>query len=684
MSTLTIALLPLVAVGALIVAASLLGRPPRRYTLNLFVGLLLLVYFLATSALGIFWVAAQELPVFDVHYLFGYLTLILVLVHVTINWRPLLNYARKLAPRAALSGRRRFRPTIRVAATIVGLGAVATVGYWYGHGKGATTIRVLGAPTASVAAGQSPEHGGAVRPASAIGRQLIDPDDGPPQGVADYFHTRTAYTHAILSQKWEPLNWDEAPSVYKEYETGEVHSLPSEFVTVDVPTGTAIDRRRRRVDGLASVDISIAQLSTLLHLTNGKTKSITRPMRSDLALRSAPSAGALYPTVTYVLVRQVSDLTPGLYHYDVRRHALRLLRDNPEIIDRLAEMSGSDQLLRDASLVLVFTADFYRSAFKYKERSWRYSLLDTGHVALNAMAAAAALGWASQPIGRFDDGAVNALLGLKEGREEALLLVPVGAAADAGPEPGEWAFEASPKIADGGPVADIISIGQGMTRLARAGAQRAMRFRVPAYLEPRFPRRPQALAPPTELGAPLFETIQKRRSRRNWESRGMTPAALSSLLYHSYGLRNGAGDPSVEHSRALRFYVVILEAGDAEPGVYEYLRNEHALSLVKPGRFRNEVYTSNLYQELARDAGLLVVLTIDRQAMVSPDGDRGYRYAALDAGMIGEQIYLQSVALGLGTCGIGAFFDGDIAELVGIDPVEEHVLYTLAVGVPSE
>ncbi len=60
-------------------------------------------------------------------------------------------------------------------------------------------------------------------------------------------------------------------------------------------------------------------------------------------------------------------------------------------------------------------------------------------------------------------------------------------------------------------------------------------------------------------------------------------------------------------------------------------------------------------------------------------GARGYRYAMLTAGRMGERLYLTATALGLGCCGIGAFYDWEAAELLGLNP-KSRLLYLVAVG----
>jgi len=191
------------------------------------------------------------------------------------------------------------------------------------------------------------------------------------------------------------------------------------------------------------------------------------------------------------------------------------------------------------------------------------------------------------------------------------------------------------------------------------------------------------LPPATAAGAPLGRTIENRRSRRSWQARGMTPQELSSVLFYSFGQSDGRPDPSIEENHALRVYLIILNVDGIAPGLYVYLREPHALSLLKKGAFSERAYVGTLMQELARDPAALIVKTVDAARMECPDGARGYRYALMDAGMVGGQIYLQTEALGLGTCGIGGYLDDDFSRLCGLDPDREHVVYISAIGAPE-
>ena len=81
----------------------------------------------------------------------------------------------------------------------------------------------------------------------------------------------------------------------------------------------------------------------------------------------------------------------------------------------------------------------------------------------------------------------------------------------------------------------------------------------------------------------------------------------------------------------------------------------------------------------------MFVLAIERATFAAdPSGPaRGYRHAFIEAGLVGERIYVEAGARGLGVCAVGAFYDAEAAALVAIDPEREWVVHFAALGVPS-
>jgi SagB-type dehydrogenase family enzyme len=145
--------------------------------------------------------------------------------------------------------------------------------------------------------------------------------------------------------------------------------------------------------------------------------------------RTAPSAGALYPIETYLVVSDVSDLNPGIYHYSVQKHELETLKKG-KFTREMVRAGMGQEMLRKAAVTFVWTAIFERSKWKYRQRAYRYVYLDTGHIAENLALAATSLGLGSCQIGALFDDEVNLIIGVDGIEESVLYMSTVGQPAD--------------------------------------------------------------------------------------------------------------------------------------------------------------------------------------------------------------------------------------------------------------
>jgi SagB-type dehydrogenase family enzyme len=231
------------------------------------------------------------------------------------------------------------------------------------------------------------------------------------EGIGDRFQEETKYERDKLPVGY--LDWKKRPGPYKEYPDAPKVKLPAPEREGGKPVWETIKRRRSLRDFGAS-PMSAADLSQILWGCQGETKVV-----GGYALRTAPSAGALYPIETYVSVQKVVGVDPGIYHYGVKEHALEQLRAG-DFREALAGAALDQGFLAEAAVVFAWTAVFGRSKWKYKERAYRYVYLDAGHIAQNAALAAVALGLGSCQVAALYDDEVNALLGV-DGKEESIL-----------------------------------------------------------------------------------------------------------------------------------------------------------------------------------------------------------------------------------------------------------------------
>ena len=148
--------------------------------------------------------------------------------------------------------------------------------------------------------------------------------------------------------------------------------------------------------------------------------------------RSVPSAGGLFPLELFVFLQRVEGLSDGLYHYDVRGHALELLPGGTRIAD-LGPFLYPYPFVRDANLLFAFAAVFGRNQKKYGPRGYRYTLLEAGHAAQNLCLRAVELGLGTLCMGGFQDSRLNRVLGLEPTRAGVVYAVAAGYEAKAAP-----------------------------------------------------------------------------------------------------------------------------------------------------------------------------------------------------------------------------------------------------------
>jgi len=212
------------------------------------------------------------------------------------------------------------------------------------------------------------------------------------------------------------LGWGTQPARTKDYPGATRIALPPVITPSDLSVARAIERRRSLRD-YANRPLTTPELAWLLHAATG----ITGPGGT----RAAPSAGAQYPIETYVAVTRVEGIEPGIYHYAAADHALERVRGGTFGGDLVIAGLGQE-FLGQAPVVLVLSAVFQRLRWRYRERAYRYALLEAGHIGQNVYLAAEAADLGACAVGAFFDDAVNRLLEIDGVEEAALMLVPVG------------------------------------------------------------------------------------------------------------------------------------------------------------------------------------------------------------------------------------------------------------------
>ncbi|MEM9538214.1 MAG: SagB/ThcOx family dehydrogenase [Cyanobacteria bacterium P01_E01_bin.42] len=352
-------------------------------------------------------------------------------------------------------------------------------------------------------------------------------------------------------------------------------------------------------------------------------------------LRVQPSAGALYPTELYVQIRGIKGMLDGIYHLEPQNNVLTLIY---ELID-----DGIEAYLQDSRLIrgciFLVSCVYFRSSWKYKNRSLRYCFLDSGHH-LGAIEAAAYVSGSPYKLAfDFDRLALNQVLGF-ENKEF------IAAVAIAG-EPKEKAvrrlrsplpvvsgsdyFEPNPFIEEG--YAETFSES----------------YRENAVEQPIFPFAPSQ----------WLQGIQQRRSARRF-----FPRAISRDDFQMVWEALQQPIPS-EQLETLEIFAVVQRVTGMQPGIYRYSQGE---KLLKAGEFQQQTGYLCINQAIARDSAVVFFFTAHFD---------NYRVALNQAGIIGQRIYLAATALNIGCSGIGAYFDDEVQAFLETD---RSILYAMAIG----
>lgn len=175
--------------------------------------------------------------------------------------------------------------------------------------------------------------------------------------------------------------------------------------------------KRRSVRYYSSKQLNLTELSQILWSAQGITDKIS-------GLRTAPSAGALYPLEIYVVVANVKSLEPGLYKYNPNSHIIaRILKG--DIRDEISNSSLKQESITISSAIIIITAIYDKTSVKYGKRAERYVHMEVGHTGQNIYLQCTSIGLGTVMIGAFNDDALKRVLNLPD-NENPLALYPLG------------------------------------------------------------------------------------------------------------------------------------------------------------------------------------------------------------------------------------------------------------------
>lgn len=200
------------------------------------------------------------------------------------------------------------------------------------------------------------------------------------------------------------------------------------------------------------------------------------------------------------------------------------------------------------------------------------------------------------------------------------------------------------------------------------------------------------LPPPRRPALPLWEAIEARRSQRAFGGEPLAGGELSALLHAGYGVTGVLESPDGVRTLPLRavpsggalypleLYAAALRVDGLEPGLYHFDPLRAGLEAIRVGLAPEELAALSTYPQIVSACGALVLVAAIFGRMRFKYGLRGYRFALLEAGHVGQNLVLAATALGLGSVPLGGFYDRPTDEFLGLDGVNESTLYMVAIG----
>lgn len=513
-------------------------------------------------------------------------------------------------------------------------------------------------------------------------RALADLEGGGINGETERlfaYHHVTKHSYNSVRTNARILDWHNQPNPFRTYEGTPLITLPVEpgfpkagtFATMAALAEGARTTKGSKSEYREEVHLDVTWLSRLLwhSMAISAWKKVSRT-DYRYSLRVNPSSGNLHPTETYLALLGFTGVDDGLYHYRADRHALELRSrgDWTEQIARALVLPWA----AESPLIIGLTSIFWREAWKYCDRAYRYCCHDLGHAMMSLLLAARALRLPGGVVAHFGDLRVAQALGLTESDDVpmAFLVFPPQSPSGRLPDPLQQEPVGIPNQLSAEEVPYELLLGMHRSTilpdplgpLPRISPANAGTAQEPSLSGPR-------------RDIPLGPTVRRRRSALDFDARTppMERDEVEQLLDFATrdwlaDWRGNFGDEMTPVAKGADFVTLYLyshRVRDCEPGVYRWNRSSRRLEQLHRGNVERVAAYLSLEQALAGNACFAVSMIADLAEAARVFGNRGYRYVHFEAGAIGQRLYVGAEALGWNATGIGAFYDDDVHRYLG-------------------
>lgn len=505
------------------------------------------------------------------------------------------------------------------------------------------------------------------------------------------YHSGTKHSYQSLRMHPHSLDWENKPLLFKIYPTLEVTRLPRDFNDTGRSALTAIADVGAPTQAESIPDLET--LAQLLFFSAGVIRS-KRHEQGETFFRAAACTGALYEIELYVVcgdlpgravpgVANPPGLAAGVYHFGAAEFGLRQLRSG-DFRHALVDATGSEESVAHARVIIICTGTYWRNAWKYHSRTYRHFGWDNGTILANLLAMSAASNLPAKVIAGFVDSQVNELLGLDTQREVAFSLVSIGHQQALPPQSAQITPLELPIVPYSSEEVEYPAMRKmhdvsSLDSADEVAAWRGKKTPAHSFHAPKGATTVLQLVDDSRTSRDSIEQVISRRgSTRKFARDPITWPQLSTLLDRATrGIPADFLEPFGSHLNDL--YLIVNHVLGLTAGAYAYDWERKLLELLKPGDFRERAGYLGLEQQLPADAAVDVFFLADLKRVMQRYGNRGYRAAQLEAGIVGGKLYLAAYAQRLGASGL-TFYDDDVVSFFSPHARGKSAIFLVALG----
>ena len=492
------------------------------------------------------------------------------------------------------------------------------------------------------------------------------------------YHNETKHAPQRYARSLGYMDWSTQPDPFRSYEGATQIELPLSLDNTTPPYHLIFDKE------LPSAPLLMQSVSQLFQFSLGLA-AWKQAGGEKWALRCNASSGNLQPTEVYVILPPLNNISAksSLSHYAPKEHRL----------ERLCEFDTSFwDNLEEGSFLVALSSITWREVWKYGERAFRYCSLDAGHALRAVQVSAMMLGWKVQVLSGIDDKDLSRILGLDQEQRYVQL---------EGEFP-DMLLSISPlqkqDIDINTLLPDLPDTFDGKANLLSPSHQpwdMIERIETASISQSIKRQEVQNFPIPREPSLESKQIVLQRRSAQmmNADKAGITQEQFFSLINSVKESMDG-----FENAANLVFFVHEVEALDR--GLYILIRNKDHLSSLKrlmrksflweemredfycleKADFRSHAKTISCNQDIAADGAFSLGMLCEFSDQINQYGPHRYKELYWECGAIGQQLYLESTALGISATGIGCYLDDSFHYLLGLESNQFQSLYHFTVG----